>query len=66
MGKYPIIYWDTKNLLRWELQWARKIEKSGENLEENKNYEEIFFADIGNLEKVTANLLLPKFSVVMQ
>ena len=28
---------NTKNLLRWEPQWARKIEKSGENLEENKN-----------------------------
>ena len=41
-------------------------EKSEENLEKNKNYEEIFFADIGNLEKVTANLLLPKFSAVMQ
>ena len=41
------------------------LEKSGKN-KDKKDLEEFFISDIENSEKVTANLLLSKFSAVIQ
>ena len=43
------------------LEKTRRTEKSSEKFSKKKIKRTLFFADIGNSQKVTANLLLPKF-----
>ena len=54
----------------WEYSGTEKLKKVLKNVKKcgkfrRKKIKRNFFADIGNSQKVTANLLLPKFSAVM-